>query len=111
MEEIEADEEKEFLVIVLADTVVQPETVMVEASNALIAGSAVFCRCVGPFLADSAAVDFLGSRQSGSVHATVFSLLLRLLLLLSKLLEFGNLTFCLVASVRFSDVVGHFDYN
>ena len=53
---------------------------VIKATDAFIAGGAVLCGSIGPFKADSAAVDFLRGGDSGSVQAAV--LFTRLLLLL-----------------------------
>ena len=78
--EIEADKPEELAVVVLTDAVVKPKAMVIKATDAFIAGGAVLCGSIGPFKADSAAVDFLRGGDSGSVQAAV--LFTRLLLLL-----------------------------
>ena len=59
MSQVDADEQEEFTVVVEADAIVEPETVMVEAPNALVAGRAMLCRSICPLVADDATENFL----------------------------------------------------
>ena len=67
--QVDADEQEELPVVVEADAIVEPETVMVEAPNALIAGRAMLCRSICPLVADDATENFLRH------HACVCTLL------------------------------------
>ena len=109
MAEVEADKPEELAVVVLSDAIVQPKAVMIKATDTFVAGSAVLGGGVRPFKADSTAVDFLGGGHSGSVQAAVLFTLLLLLLLISKLLESGDLIRGLVTGVALSDIVGKLD--
>ena len=59
MGQVDADKQEEFPVVVGADAVVEPETMMVEAPNALVTGRAMLCRSICPLVADDATENFL----------------------------------------------------
>ena len=54
VKQVERDQGDKLAVIATADAVVQPETVMVESLDALVALSAVLGRSIDPFLANAA---------------------------------------------------------
>ena len=61
MSEIDTNETKEFSVVISSNTVVEPQTVMIEAFYTLVALRAMFGGRVDPFVTYSTSKDFLSN--------------------------------------------------